>query len=324
MHFLGPIRGVLPIGPNGVPAFNTLQRSPFDTNAAAMISYNYTLDYQGFASNISCKYDTQSPIRFAPVTNNTLMVASNGTCDGLADVLTDVKVFVTPNTNNTLTFWACKSVPTGGEQPTYYIYLRGRLNYATAIGNITCALSPIQPAIFPVTYQSSPGIFSSQESKAMFPNTFPGIIEKALIAVGGVVLEAQNVQANLVAESVITFGVKAFQLPPYEPNQQYLRLYEAMLQGIVEYEVCLTTSLPPSFAHWSRSTDHIRSVNIFDDRQPPEVLYSPSDRLGELHGTRLVRGFREYRVLDANDGCQPGFLGCSHYRHVQCSGWPQI
>jgi hypothetical protein len=240
LHFLGPIRGVLPIGPNGVPAFNTLQPSPFDTNAAAMISYNYTLDHQGFASNVSCQYDPQSPIRYSPVTNSTNMVASSGTCDGLADVLTDVKVFVTPNTNNTLTFWACKSVPTGGEEPTYYVYLRGRVNYATAIGNITCAVSPIQPATFLVTYQSALGIFSaSKEPSATFANTFPGFIEEALIALGGIILEAQNVQANLVAESVITFGVKAFELDPYTPSDQYLRLYEAMIQGIIEYEVCL-------------------------------------------------------------------------------------
>jgi hypothetical protein len=47
----------LPIGPNGVPAFNTLNASALNTNAEAMISYNHTLDLQGFASDNSCKYD---------------------------------------------------------------------------------------------------------------------------------------------------------------------------------------------------------------------------------------------------------------------------
>jgi hypothetical protein len=242
LRFLGPIRGVLPIGPNGVPAFNTLKPSVFEKNPAGMISYNYTLDHQGLDSNITCKYDTVSPIRFTAVTNNTLMVSYNATCgdDGLADVLTNVDQFTTPNTNNTLTFWSCKSVQTGnGPYPTYYIYLRGRINYATEIGNITCALSPIRPAIFPVMYQTPPGIFHSQEPTTTFTNTFPTLIERALVALGGVIQEAQNSQSNLVAESVITFGVKAFRLPPYQPNDQFLRLYEAMIQGMIEYQVCL-------------------------------------------------------------------------------------
>jgi hypothetical protein len=127
MHFLGPIRGVLPLGPNGVASLNTLQPSPFDTNAAAMISYNYTLNHQGFSSNITCKYDDQSPIRFTPV-GNVNMLAYNASCPdlGLATVLTDVVDYPTLNTNNTLTFWACKSVPTDGKEPIYYVYLRGR------------------------------------------------------------------------------------------------------------------------------------------------------------------------------------------------------
>jgi len=240
MHFLGPIRGVLPIGPNGVPGFNTLQRSPFNTNAAAMISYNYTLDHQGFNSNISCGYDSQSPIRYWTVPNNNNWLEYNGTCDGLSSVLTKVPYLSTPRSDNTLMFWACQSVPIDGQESTYYIYLRGFKSYETAIGNITCAVSAIQPAIFPVTYQSAPNIFSSSKDPyATFANTFPGFIEKALVGLGGAISEGQNSQANLVAESVITFGVKAFHLDPDKQNETYLRLYEAMIQGIIEYEVCL-------------------------------------------------------------------------------------
>ena len=244
MHFLGPIRGVLPLGPNGVASLNTLQPFPFDTSAAAMIPhpYNYTLNHQGLSSNITCRYDDQSTIKFGPVPGDAHMVAYNASCPdlGLAEVLTDaVGQYRTPNTNNTLTFWPCKSIPTGGKEPIYYIYLRGRLRYAS-IANITCSVSSIQLATFPVEYQSAASIFSSpEEPNATFANMTPGLMELALAGLGSVIWEGQNMQSNLVAESVITFGVKNFQLQPYERNEKYLRLYEAMLKGIIEYEVCL-------------------------------------------------------------------------------------
>ena len=241
MHFLGPIRGVLPQGPNGVASLNTLQPSPFDTNAAAMISYNYTLNYQGFSNNITCIYDNQSPIRFSAVPGNTFLVAFNASCPdlGLADVFTNV-VPVTLNVNSTLTFWACKSVPTDGTEPIYSIYLRGRLNYASSIGNITCRASSIKPAIFSVEYQSAPNIFSSsEEPNTTFATITPGLMELALGGLGAVIEESQNIKSNLVADSVVTFGVKEFQLQPYERSEKYLRLYEEMIRGIIEYEVCL-------------------------------------------------------------------------------------
>ena len=40
-----------------------------------------------------------------------------------------------------------------------------------------------------------------------------------------------------MAESVITFGVKNFNLPPFIQNTEYLRLCEAMIQGILDYQV---------------------------------------------------------------------------------------
>ena len=241
MHFLGPIRGVLPLGPNGVASLNTLEPSPFDTNAAAIISYNYTLNQQGFASNITCVYDDQSPIEFTEVPGNPLMVAYNASCTdlGLANVLTNVIDFPTPNTKNTLTFWACKSVPTDGTEPIYQIYLRGREYYAASIGNITCLASSIQLAIFSVEYQSAPNIFSSSEPNTTFATITPGLMELALVGLGAVIQESQNIKSNLVADSVVTFGVKDFRLQPDERSEKYLRLYEEMIKGIIEYEVCL-------------------------------------------------------------------------------------
>lgn len=256
--------GVLPTGPNGLNGFDTLQPFPLSDpqTKASILSYNYTLDHQGLASNITCIYDKSSPIRFQAVINNTLMVAYNGTCDGLADVLTDVVQYMTPNIDNTLTFWACKSVPNGEEDLAYYIYLRGRVNYAESIGNITCTIFS-KPAVFPVTYQSTKENFSSKEPIQTSRNTFSGFTDKAVLALGGIVLEGQGMQSNSVAESIIFFGVQSFGLPPYLQNEQYLRLYEAMIQGILMDQVCpfsvislfsLTFSLQATYARFLYST----------------------------------------------------------------------
>ena len=245
LHFLGPIRGVLPIGPNGVPAFDTLGRpSPFSNNktAAGIISYNYTLEHQGLTSGVSCSYADQSPIRFSAVEAGSRWVLQyNATCDGAADVLTNVETLIVPNANNTLGFWACQSLPAAGETPTYFIYLSGHRgfpgSYQDSIGNITCTVSPIQPAIYPLTYQSLPRIFSTKGPIANSTRMYPRLIQYALVGLSGVISQAQNRQANLVAESVITFGVKSFRLPPDKQDPKYLELYQSMIQGILEYEV---------------------------------------------------------------------------------------
>ena len=316
MHFLGPIRGVLPIGPNGVPAFDTLSSFPLNTTEG-MISYNYTLNLQGFSSNFRCIYDSQSPVNYTAVPNNTRLVAYNSTCDGLAPVMKDVVDLTTYNVNSTLTSWACKSVPTMGEQPTYYIYLRGRQNYNTSIGNITCALSPIQPATFPIMYQSGPRIFSSMNPVENFTNVIPGFIERALVATVGVIWEAQGIISNQVAESVNTYGIKYFHLPAPNQSYKYLQLYEAMLQGIFEYEVRRVHSFIPSFSH-GRSTGHIQSADIFVGPRPPSLLCSHSEWVSELHGNRLGRDAYKWSLFDSNDGSQLGILGHPLASSVSC------
>jgi len=240
LHFLGPIRGVLPIGPNGVPAFDTLHTSPFSNKktVAGMLSYNYTLEQQGLTSNISCIYDTQSPIRFGPLDPSAGPWAFqyNGTCEGAADVLTNVFFFASPNSPNGVGFWACQSPPAVGLLPSYTIYLSGHNNYNSSVGNITCTVYPIQPAVYQVTYRSQPDIFSSTKPIATSPQLYSRLTEYALVGLGGVIQQSQNWDANLVIESVFTFGVKSFGLQAYEKNPTYLRLYEAMIQGILEYE----------------------------------------------------------------------------------------
>ena len=271
LRILGPMRGVLPIGPNGVPAFDTLENSPFSDQKIrdGMLSYDYTLEQQGLISNVSCVYDRESPVRFWSLPDGTrYAIQYNGTCDGKADVLTDVVQFIIPNGNSTLGFWACGSPSNGAQDPSYFVYLRGRTNYEQSIGNITCTISPIKPATFQVTYQSQSRIFSVKESTSISPATYPRLIERTLVALGGIVQESQNTQSNLVAESVITFGVKSFSLPPYVKDQQYLKLYEAMIQGILEYEVCLKHSLH-SLSSLSFPKGYIFQVDIFGVHRHP-------------------------------------------------------
>jgi hypothetical protein len=255
LHFSGPVRGVLPIRPNSLPGLDTLNRVkpsllPDAKANAPILSYNYTLNHQGLASNISCIYDRESPIRFSAVPNNTHLVGANGSCNGigLADIWMNTSIIIFPNTNKTLTIWACKSMQTVKQDPAYYIYLRGLLYYSTAIGNITCTVFPIQPALFPVKYQSSTGIFSTQERIA--PTTFQPaslfshFIEQAILGLAGVVSQSQSLVDNLVAESVIDLGVQSLSLFPYTPNNQYLPynqylpLWAAMIQGILVNQVC--------------------------------------------------------------------------------------
>jgi hypothetical protein len=156
----------------------------------------------------------------------------NGSCDGETQVL-DVEQYITVNSNNTLTFWACKSAPDGTTQLTYSIYLHGVAGYESSISNITCTISPIQPTTFPVTYQSVQlGIFNVNDSIGINTTTFSGFIDRAISGLGDIMWESQDWESNLVAESVFTFGVKDFGQELYVQNEQYLQLFEAMIQGM--------------------------------------------------------------------------------------------
>ena len=55
MHIIGPLHGILPLGPDGVPAFNTLRTSTLESSSEkeAMLAYKYTLQYQGLSNNIA-------------------------------------------------------------------------------------------------------------------------------------------------------------------------------------------------------------------------------------------------------------------------------
>jgi len=210
-----------------------------------MISYNYSLDHQGVTSGINCNYANASPIRFGAVPGVSVpwVLQYNASCDTVAqvDALTDVVTFISVNANNTLGSWACKSPPAAGQMPTYFIYFRGRGampgGYQDSIGNITCTISPFQAAIYPVTYQSVPRIFSSMKPIANSTQVHSRLMEGSLLELAQVLHLGQNFQANIVAESVLTFGAKSFGLRLDKKDPRHLELYQWMIQGILEYEV---------------------------------------------------------------------------------------
>jgi hypothetical protein len=236
-----PLRGALPIGPNGVGAFDTLNSSKLEDLKAALQNYSdlnsfypfytYTLHQQGITSNINCSRNSHSPVQVYPLDQGPIStVQFNGTCDGQDDVFPDAKTFTSLNSNNSLTFWACKSPGTNAS--SYLLYLRGLQNYAESIGNITCTAS-IQPAILKVKYDSYLGAFRSHHVVETSPTTFSGFIDQAVGELGTLIADAQTPELNLIANSVTALGVRYLGFPADGQPAEYLPLYAAMLQGTV-------------------------------------------------------------------------------------------
>jgi len=135
-----------------------------------------------------------------------------------------------------LGFWACLTAP--GEN-LYTLYFHGANYYATAIGNITCKVSLIQPSEYNLTFSGKQGIFTTKliSSGTPIPAASPELGRNLVNSLGSVVWESHSsAVSNLLAESIITLGVKSFGLPPYNRSEGYLRLYEAMIQGMFDYE----------------------------------------------------------------------------------------
>jgi hypothetical protein len=249
LHLLGSLRGVLPIGPNGATTFDTVPASSFkDAMTAPDLFYDYTLKLQGVFSNVTCAYThnpASIPIRYPPRPPDPLTLWQySGTCPHGQDILSHA-TYAVPPSNNSLAFWACK---TGKDSYTLYISGHSRSGgYTTGIGNITCSVAPFQPALFPLTYTGKSDVFAVQNHVFRSPNTHTELLTRAIRGLGDNIKESQNMQSNSLAESIISFGVKFFELQPYVQNEKYLRLYEAMIQGILDYEVrsihCLSSPL---------------------------------------------------------------------------------
>jgi hypothetical protein len=247
------MQGILPIGPNGVFAFDMLAPSPLSKPeiAAGMISYDYTLNQQGLKSNVSCSYATTYPFKLAslsPAGSAVLAISYNASCagQGKTDALINVPAFRSSWTNNTLVYWACQDkIATA----SYTVYLAGVIGYKDLVGNITCTINPVQSAIYSVMYQSTEDIFSATEANASFPITFSTLISNALMGLGELISDSQNYETNLFAQTVLDLGFKTFGPPADLPPPQYLSLYEQMIQGIIEYEVRPVNYFIPFLSH---------------------------------------------------------------------------
>ena len=238
------MQGILPIGLNGVSVFDTLAPSPLSKpeGAAGMISYDYTLNQQGLKSNVSCGYFDTTPLaafRADPLSPDAILaITYNASCaaQGKTEALIDVP-FLTPFSNNTLAYWACQDKTSTA---SYTIYLAGFYGYLRRLGNVTCVINPIQSATYSVMYTSTEDIFSATEANGSSPITFSKLINNALVGLGGLISDSQNYDANLFAETILDFGLRLFgpSADPDLPYPQYLSVYEQMIQGIIEYEVC--------------------------------------------------------------------------------------
>ena len=279
------MQGVLPIGPNGVSVFDSLARSPLSNAevSAGMISYDYTLNQQGLNSNVSCHHTPTNLFNFSTPDNSNgsviYVVTYNANCAflGELDTLTNVTNFIAALSNSTLVYWACQSaIPTA----SYTIYLSGLFGYANTVGNIICAVNPIQSAIYSVLYRSTEGIFSATEMNASTPITFSTLINNALVGLGGLIADSQNFESNLVAETILEFGLRSFG-PSADPGlqvAQYLRICEQMIQGIIEYEVCPVNFFIPYLSLIAyHLTDYLPSVDLFDTSQYPFLLQAHGD-----------------------------------------------
>jgi hypothetical protein len=241
VSFQGPIHGVFPIGPNGIPGFDTLQTLPQHIFQSAPW-YNYTVDLQGISSDVHCQYDTSTPISTIPMPGQPVALF-NASCP-TGDTLPDFTPYPVPHIsvigNNTLGAWPCKSSSPGN---SYVIYLNGSGNYANVVGNMTCTVSLLQPSIFNVTYNSTSKLFSAHNTSRTTSNSTVSVFDRSVSGVLNSIIEAQNFGTNLIVESVITYAVKDLNISEsqiFVQDDRYLQLFQALIQGMLEYEAAYT------------------------------------------------------------------------------------
>lgn len=306
---------MLPNGPNGISAFDTLDEplvSTFsDTATALRPSYNYTLDLQGMSSNVSCKYDTTSPINVIDIREG--LIQYSGTCPPGQDFLPS-PVFVSQSSPHSLGFWACRTAPSAN---SYYLYFRGYNTSAHTIGMITCIVSPIQPTVFPLTYTGQTDTFHAQPPISSSPVSSTKLGDQMIGSIGSIVWETQSSVSNAFAEAITTLGVKSFSLPSNIQAEGYMQLYEAMIQGILDYEVRWICS---SYSSLILQLGHIHPLIILRSRwqraDAIRLVLPSSHWLRRQWYIRLEQHESNSCLLTSNHPRQSDYLGHPRHRYV--------
>ncbi|THV03058.1 hypothetical protein K435DRAFT_962715 [Dendrothele bispora CBS 962.96] len=242
LRFQGPIRGVIPKGPNGMPGplEDSLQTGSFE---GFPTGYSYTLEAQGIQTSVECFLDQNSRFNVTNSFNSDdgygwQIVA--GTCpEGQSSVLYERFQNVLPiiPNSNAVAYWACNG--TAADDPgTFYIYLQGNGPvYGNAVRSIFCRVTSLQPSVFVLNYTSSGNYFTlsdhSTASSTISSPQFNNILQAAFTALGDVFVQTQSGVSSDIVESVLTAGIVTQNTSTVTVN---LQLYSDMIEGMIEYE----------------------------------------------------------------------------------------
>ena len=270
---------MLPNGPNGIPVFNTLSNSSFSSwlsvaSSLSGLSHNYTLELQGVSNNVTCAYTPYANVTFFGIYDWTV----SGICQQPTETFLNPPVYAVSPSNHTLGFWACRRSTTG---QSYDLFLRGTNHYESNIGNVTCTISSTQ-VVVSLTYSSHLGAFTTQEHTptSLKNNTKP--MDTAVQGVGDVLWKAQSRETNLVGDMIVGLAGGFLKLPTHAEDARYLRLFEAVIQGILDYEVCsinLLSLLLPTSSIRSRRFALFTQQEVINRRQHFARVHSMAPHL---------------------------------------------
>ena len=199
---------------------------------------DYTLNLQGVSNEARCSYVTQTPI------TSSLLANMQPLCPAGQDVIVGRDLPIVFNNPREFATLPCGEGHRALNQSfkSYLLHIYGGRGYGSAIGNVTCTLLS-QPAIFPVTFSQQSGSFSNQPATIKFTEFPFHHIQSLFQRLNLLEARMQTYEGNLIADSVITSGVKAG-LQPNQTSDTYLQLFESMFEAMMDYYV------GTAFHHW--------------------------------------------------------------------------